>query len=280
MPEWINPVEPILVVDLFPEERADLLDLLGHLSVEEWTKPTACTGWSVKDVALHLLGDDVGLLSRTPDFMFPASGDFDDWEALLAFINQANDLWVRATRRMSPPLICKFLDFTGGEVYQFLSSIDLFSIGEPVSWAGPNPAPIWFDVAREYTERWLHQQHIREAVAKPGAKDQRLFAPVLDTFIRALPHTFRDVAATPGTALQLVISGQAGGQWCLVKEDPGWTLYKGQSLTPAVQVTMDQDLAWRVFTKGLNPAEAKTQATFIGDRTLGLKVLETVSIIA
>ena len=36
-----------------------------------------------------------------------------------------------------------------------------------VNWAGPEPAPIWLDPAREYTERWVHQQHIRDAVRNP-----------------------------------------------------------------------------------------------------------------
>ena len=55
----MQPVEPVLVVDLFPEERRLLLDLLANLTDEQWRAPTACAGWSVKDVALHLLGGDL-----------------------------------------------------------------------------------------------------------------------------------------------------------------------------------------------------------------------------
>ena len=32
-------------------------------------------------------------------------------------------------------------------------------------------------------------------------------APVLDTFVRALPHTFRDVVADDGTRVALTIPG-------------------------------------------------------------------------
>lgn len=65
-------MEPVDVIDLFPGERAALLELLSALTEAEWTAGTACPDWSVKDVALHLLGDDVGRLSgggtgsRTP----------------------------------------------------------------------------------------------------------------------------------------------------------------------------------------------------------------------
>lgn len=276
----MKPVEPIITVELFPQERAELLKLLTHLSAEDWNRPTACTGWSVKDVALHVLGGDVGLLSRRPDFKFPEVAGVSSWEELVAFINHGNKIWVEATQRMSTELLCKFLAFTGQEVYQRLRSLDLFALGVPVDWAGPEPAPIWLDVAREYTERWLHQQHIRDAVNRPGLKEQRFFGPVLETFVRAVPHTYRTVEAATGTLLQLVISGEAGGTWYLLKEQEGWGLYQAVEGTPAVTVTLDQELAWRLFTRGIGPSEAEPQVTLAGNRALGAQVLDAVAIIA
>ena len=58
---------PVLVFDLFPEERAALLELLAGLEDREWGSPTVCPGWSAKDIAAHLLGDDIGRLSRGRD---------------------------------------------------------------------------------------------------------------------------------------------------------------------------------------------------------------------
>jgi hypothetical protein len=49
--------EPILVVDLFPLERAALLDLLESLNPVAWERATVCTGWAVRDIAAHLVGD-------------------------------------------------------------------------------------------------------------------------------------------------------------------------------------------------------------------------------
>ena len=63
----MQPPQPILVVDLFPEILDALLSLLGGLSADAWQRPSACPGWSVKDVALHLLGVEVGNLSRRRD---------------------------------------------------------------------------------------------------------------------------------------------------------------------------------------------------------------------
>lgn len=36
----MKPLDPVLVLDLFPDERAALLDLLSGLSDEEWGRPT------------------------------------------------------------------------------------------------------------------------------------------------------------------------------------------------------------------------------------------------
>ena len=102
---------PIDVLPLFPDERAALLELLEALTAEEWHAPTVCPGWSVKDIAAHLLADDVGRLSRGRDgFANPtfAEGlDVSAWAGLLAAIDRQNDEWVRAMRRVSPPLLMR-----------------------------------------------------------------------------------------------------------------------------------------------------------------------------
>ena len=243
--------EPIIVVGLFPEILDRLLELLGGLSASEWEKPTACSGWSVKDVALHLLGDDVGILSRKRDrYSMPA--DIVGLEDLIRLVNEWNETWVDATRRISTPLLIDFLMFTGEQVKEYFQSLDPFAMGGSVSWAGPDPAPVWLDLAREYTERWLHQQHIRDAVDRPGLKEPRYFAPVLDAFIRALPHTFRAVDALDGILVGLKITGESGGQWSLRRENGSWVLYVGISQEPDAEVIIGEDIAWRIFTKGLS----------------------------
>ena len=275
---------PVLALDLFPEERAALLELLSGLTDDEWGRPTVCPGWSAKDIAAHLLGDDIGRLSRGRDAFAAAAfaptgrGDFE--AELLAFINRQNERWVEATRRLSPRLLIDLLRWSGEEARRYFESLDPFALGEPVSWAGPEPAPVWLDVAREYTERWLHQQQIRDAVGKPGLKERRLFAPVLDTFVRALPHTYRDVGAPAGAHVRLTITGGAGGSWSLVRGEGGWRLCAEADGEPQAAVVLDQETAWRLFTKGISRDEALATATISGERALGLKVLDTVSIIA
>ena len=271
--------QPIIVTHLFPEILQHLLDLLAGLPAADWDKPTVCMSWSVKDVALHLLGDDVGILSRKRDgFSLPA--DIKGWDELVAFINHLNLTWVEATRRTSPRLLLDLLRLTGDQVCAYFDSLDPYTIGDPVSWVGPEPAPVWLDLAREYTERWLHQQHLRQAVDQPGLTGPRFLGPVLDAFVLALPRTYQHTGAAEGTLVTLTLRGACGRQWSLRREAGRWELYVGAASTPAAEVMMDEDVAWRIFTKGLSRAEAEGSITIKGDRPLGLRVLDTVSIIA
>jgi uncharacterized protein (TIGR03083 family) len=269
--------EPILVTDLVPHVLDSLLEVLSGLSADDWNKQTACALWSVKDVALHLLGGDIGILSRKQDAFSDKS--IISWEELVALINSLNELWVKATRRMSSPLLCDLLKHTGEQVCDYFKSLDPFAIGGPVDWAAPDPAPVWLDLAREYTERWLHQQHIRDAVGKPGLKEPRFFAPVLDAFVRALPRTYRNVAAQEGTRMALTITGDAGGSWHLLRENGAWNLYCEATKPADAAIVLDQEVAWRLFTKGITRTEALSKATLLGDQSLAAKAIVTVSII-
>lgn len=273
----MNPPIPIQTLHLFPEERAALLDLLSTLTPEEWDLPTVCEGWTVKDVALHILGGDLGNISRRrDDFSAPSSTSIAD---LVAFVNSFNYEWVQAARRLSPRLLIDLLAFSGPQLFAYFNTLDLDALGGPVSWAGPNPAPVWLDVAREYTERWLHQQHIRDAVNKPGLTDRRFLHPVLAAFVHALPHTFRDTPAPRNTTVHLHISGEAGGNWSLLGQKETWTLYEGAPDDPTAHLSLDQFTAWRLFTKGISPHQAEQTSTFSGDTQLARQVLHTISII-
>jgi uncharacterized protein (TIGR03083 family) len=190
----MNSPAPILVADLYPELRELLLVLLKRLTEEEWQRPTAAGKWTVKDVALHLLGGDVSSLSRRRDQFVPPRGgrSLSNWNELVSYINWLNATWVEATQRMSARLLCDLLAVTGPQLSEYFKSLDPFALGEPVSWVGPEPAPQWLDIAREYTEQWHHQQQIRDATARPGLYEPRLFAPVIDTFrTRSATHVSR-----------------------------------------------------------------------------------------
>jgi hypothetical protein len=127
---------------------------------------------------------------------------------------------------------------------------------------------------------WAHQAQIRDAVAAPMLGTRRMFFPVLDCYARALPHAFREVAAAEGTHVRLAVTGEADGEWSLVRSGGGWGLFAGVDLAPSAAVTLPQEIAWRVYTKGIAFADARRAAQIEGDTALGEQVLRTVAVLA
>lgn len=271
---------PVLVNHLFKPLLDQLLNTLNDLSAEDWAKPTTCGDWSIRDVALHLLGDDIGILSWKRDG-FSLSANITSWESLIEFINQSNQKWVEGLQRTSPRMLIDLLAFSGPQVCAFFDSLDPYATGGPVDWAGPEPAPVWLDLAREYTERWHHQQHIREAAGLPLLDQPEFLTPVLETFMFAFPHTYRDMDAAEGTVVTLTITGPAGKTWFIQRESGAWVLYQGKPENKAsTAVSLDQDSAWRLFTNGLDPETARQRMQISGDTTLAQKALQILSILA
>ena len=170
------------------------------------------------------------------------------------------------------------LDFAGKQC-EYFQSIDPHEIGVPVDWIGPDPAPNWVDIAREYTERWHHQQHIRDAVGKPGLKGTRFLAPILDAFILGVPRTFRESINEKGTTIQISITGSVIKSWVLVYTNSERQLYEGSDNNPSASVSIPDDIAWRLFTKGITPEDAKKHVQLSGNHSLAEKVLDTISIV-
>lgn len=280
----MQPVDRIDVVPLFPEERAALLELLRSLTDAQWTLPTVCTGWSVKDIAAHLVADDLGRLSHGRDGYSAARLDpnpGEDFEAvLLDFINAQNEAWVAATRRMSPRVVMDLLEWTGDETQAYFESLDPEAPGLPVSWAGQSESPNWFDLAREYTERWHHQAQIREAVGAPMLYDERLFAPVIDTKANAVPHALRGTAAEDGTIVRLVVQSSFVRSYDVVRSEPEWRLCRVTEAPTAAAVTMDGDTFWRLFTHSIPRADAMARSEVSGDAALTDAVFDSLAIIA
>jgi uncharacterized protein (TIGR03083 family) len=271
------PGPPSDVRRLFAGDRARLLRLLAELEPAEWERVTAAAPWTVRDVVAHLLGDDVGRLARTRDGHVvdgPRAG-----EPLPVFIDRFNDGWVAAASRISPPVLRTLLAATTPEIDALWREADLHAMGEPVSWAGEGPAPVWLDCARDFTEYWVHQQQIREATGRPDTGGPEVVHAVLDTFLRAVPNALdRHRGTAPaGTSVAVRVPGAAGGAWAWHRSSAGWDRSVPRDATTTI--TIDADPLWRVCVRMIEPAEARARARVEGEEALAAAVLETVAII-
>lgn len=263
--------QPVLTQHLFTPLNRELVILLRGLSPGEWSAPTVAGAWTVKDVAAHLLDTAVRRLSMHRD------GHFSKVEVsdLSALVRNMNAEGVAYARRLSPRILTDLLERAGDEQAEFFTTLDPYAAAIwGVSWAGEEQSANWMDIARELTERWHHQQQIRDAVGRPPLYDTYL-APVIATFVRAIPYGLRDVDAPAGTAVVFASTDT----FSIVREER-WTLYEGEAPNAAATITMDGDTAWRLFTKGLTAKAAKAKTRVEGDARFADAVFGTIAIIA
>lgn len=272
---WLG--TPIDARSLFAPEQAALMATLRSLSPADWSKE-AVPGWTVRDLAAHILGDFYGRLARDRDGHRDGPA-FAAGETLEAFIHRINQEWVDAHRRVSPTALTDTLDLVGGQVARFFETTDPNAPSLGVSWAGVHPAPMWLDSARDFTEFWTHRQQIRHSVGQGADTDPRFLSVALDTFMRALPHTLREVTAPAGTQVEVRIDGPAGGSWAVTATGPRWSLAEPAAARPAAVVGLDADTAWRLCTRGIQPDTALARARIDGDRQLAEAACQVVSIV-
>jgi uncharacterized protein (TIGR03083 family) len=272
--------EPILCSQIIRQVDQHLIELLTSLDAAEWDLPTITPQWSVRDVAAHLLDTALRKLSRGRDKCRVDSVNVRSHQEVITLVNRLNHEGVTVYRRLSPKVLTQLMQLVCNQTADFYESLDPFApaaIG--VSWAGEMTSLVWFDNARELTERWHHQEQIRLATNRPGIMTSLLYHPVLDTFLRGLPHAYRDVTAADNTALLVEISGDCGGQWCLVRSHDTWSFTSDLPSAIVSHIMIPQSIAWRLFTKGIDRESARAKVTMTGDKTLAEHVLQLVAIV-
>jgi hypothetical protein len=200
---------------------------------------------------------------------------------VVELVNRLNREGATVYRRLSPPVLIDMIRMVCDQSATFHESLDPFAPAVfNVSWAGEATSLNWFDTARELTERWHHQQQIRLATNRPGIMTPELYHPVLDCFLRGLPHAYRKADAPPGTSVLVEVSGECGGEWFLRRGPGSWALVKELAGDFTSRVTIPQALAWRLFTKGVDRESACAQIEIAGNQELAEKVLELTAIVA
>jgi uncharacterized protein (TIGR03083 family) len=247
------PLEPPAdVVELFAREREVLLEFLRSLHTDDWTRPSPCPGWSVLGLAAHLVGDDLSLLARHRDGhhgTVPPEGASDD--DFIVWLDELQMEWVHAARRLSPQLVVQLLDWAGPQLVDTMRSRDPMELSADVSWAGPEPAPVWLDQLRELSEYWIHRQQLRWAVGVETDLDAALGA-ILDAFRWAYPYRLRGLGA-PGDTVMIELEGDVMARWILVASATGWNFAEEPTSRIVATMRFDGDQAWRLLTNNLPP---------------------------
>jgi uncharacterized protein (TIGR03083 family) len=273
---------PIQTLHLFPVLNDLLIELLTSLEPADWNKPTIAPLWTVKDIVAHLLDTNMRTVAAANNYSGKPPEKIQSYNDLVNYLNELNAIWVKAMDRISPQQLIGLMQTTNEPYVDYLASLDPFASAQyAVSWAGEEQSENWFHIAREYTEKWHHQQQIRDAVGKPGIMHRELFYPCIDTFMRGLPHTYRNIMADEGALIEITISTEAGGSWYLQRNTNRWILIKdAPDKSPDAAIIIKPDTAWKLFTKGIKPQTAIEEADLRGDEKLSKVMFNMIAVMA
>ena len=278
----LESLRPVDTRGMFRPVSGSLVALLRSLPPDDWLQPTVAGTWRVRDVVAHLLDTTLRRLSFHRDAMTPPppQGPINSDRDFVAFINGLNARWVDAARRLSPRVLTDLYEHASVEAAdwfeaQALDAPALF----PVSWAGEQASANWFDIGREFTELWHHQQQIRMAVRAGALPDPRHLHAVIDIAARGLPHAYRNVVAEPGQTVVFDVTGPAGGQWTLVRHDDRWTLAEGEPASETARVRLGEDAAWKLLFNALPDKDVVGAVAVSGRVELASALLRARSVI-
>jgi uncharacterized protein (TIGR03083 family) len=259
-----------------------LVTLLRSLEPGDWHRPTIAGRWAVRDIVAHLVDVTLRRLSFHRDRMAPPPPPkpIGSEREFVDFINWLNAEWVGAAKRLSPRVLTELFEVASRDLAEWFEALPLDAPALfPVSWAGESTSEGWFDVGREFTELWHHQQQIRMAVGAPPLADPRFLRAVLEIALRGLPHAFRDQAAETGQTLVLDVSGPAGGTWTLLREAGRWVLRLGAPAAATTRARVSDEALWKLLHNALSREDAARALEIEGRRELAAPLLEARSIV-
>ncbi len=273
---------PIDTRPLFAPLDQALIQLLRSLTAAEWQYRTIAPLWSVKDIAVHLLDGNLRTLSIQRDRHFGERPPEDPgYRSMVDWLNRLNADWVQAFRRVSPEVLMMLHEATGEQVSAYYSTLSPWDEAIfPVAWAGEPVSCNWMHVAREYTEKWLHQQQIRDATGRPGILTPQFFIPFMDTFLRGLPHRYSQQQLPDGTVLSVSVCGETEAERFLCLRDQVWSVTETAPHSPHAALVIPCDVFWKLFSKGMSPGKALPLITITGKESVALPALELIAVMA
>ncbi|MHB1910635.1 MAG: maleylpyruvate isomerase N-terminal domain-containing protein [Acidimicrobiales bacterium] len=279
-PEWDTDAADDAAA-LFGVERSRLLELLDELLPGDWARPSPCPGWSVLDLCGHLLGDDLGWLARQRDQYHgtvPPAGVEQLDGGFARWLDDLQDQWVRAARRLGPRVVTDLLAWSGPQVIDTLAGQDPTRLEGSVSWASPGPVPVWLDQLREVSEHWIHRQQLLQTLGRPSDLRVDLAGPVLDALRWAYPRRLGAISRTDGEVVTIRVSGAVERAWHLHAQGGKWCFgpHSRHRMLALMDLTTEQ--AWRLLTNNL-VAEERGSLHVSGDETIIEALLQTRAII-
>ena len=249
------------VIPLAREELARFLALLESLAPDDWTQPTECVLWSVKDIVAHQ-GSHVLALTHYRELLnqFNPRNLRDYTRQGMNSLDAANQRQVDRRAAWTPAqLIAEMRDhseasFSGRQRLPFL--LRQMRVGAPGFEGRVSLGELIDNIFTR--DMWMHRLDICHATGRDmvqtGEHDGRITALAVRDLDRHLTKKLK------GRSVVYRLNGRAGGEWIA-----------GGSSTPAAAISLDVLDFHRLASERISGQQALDQGlvTIEGDQALG-----------
>jgi uncharacterized protein (TIGR03083 family) len=263
------------IIDALEETWTAIYKLMRIQPPEAYDLPTACPGWTVRDILSHLLGFEMMLHGA------PVPPHEEPWPAYVRNpIGEINEAFVAAHRgEPGSEVLAEFRDVTVRSLLALRNLDD--DDWEKVGWSPEGERPYHRFQETRVLDSWIHLQDVRDALLEPADDHGIGEEIVVNRFEAALPFVVgKRMSAPEGVTLRLNLSGRLARTIMVAVHDGRAQATQTNEEVPTLEVTTRVALFWRRAAGRISArAFLEASATDVrGDRALAQAFAEGLSV--
>ncbi|MGW8377695.1 maleylpyruvate isomerase family mycothiol-dependent enzyme [Streptomyces sp. ODS28] len=264
-------------IDAWTESIEAISALVTPLAEGEWNRPTACTGWSVRDVVSHIIGIECELLGDPrPIHSLPR-----DLYHVVDDRSRHMEVQVDVRRHHTGPEMTSELEYTVIRRSRQLRN-EKRGPQDAVPHVLPGKEKITLEQLLQLRafDVWVHEQDIRRALGKPGNLDSAGAYVARDVLIAGLPKVVAKEAAAPANSAVVVdVSGPVEFLRTVRVDGEGRGSVDGSpSLGPAVTLSLDWETYVRLACGRVRVDAVADRVKIEGDAPLATAILNNFAV--
>jgi uncharacterized protein (TIGR03083 family) len=267
------------VLQAWAQTVRGMLDLGRTMRPEDASRPTDCPGWTVFDQIAHIASVEASLAGEpVPDL------DVSGHAHVRGPFAERVERLLESRRGRS---LGEVLDELDGRLTERLAVYGGPGAAPDTEVRGPFGRTTLLDLLGIRTfDIWMHEQDVREALARPGGLDTPAAAISVTRFLAALPRIVaREAEVQPGRAVVLDITGPTAARAGVLVEERhgkpvGIPLLTGTPEQHSDVITTTLTMSTRVVMRlagGRRPPESM-EVTVHGDAQVASRVLTALAV--
>jgi uncharacterized protein (TIGR03083 family) len=263
--EWIT--------DALDETWSDIDRFLRLRPFEVYEAPTACPGWTVRDVISHLLGVALVMAGE------PVPRHEGAWpEYVHNPIGELNEAFVEANRSRPGLEVLDAFREASRRCLATLRALDDEGWAR-LGWSPEGERPFHRFQETRVLDGWIHFQDIRDALGEPSDDPGIGGEVVLNRFEAALPYIIgKRVGAPNGTLVRVNLTGPRGRSVAIAVRDRRAEAVTSSEETPTLELTTSTSLFWRRAAGRVGADDFLDGCELHGDLALARTVAESLRV--